>query len=626
MRKVLSVTAVVAAIAAVAATVVAGVSSPPGSHECAEATQRCEGRVDVPLDHADPGRGTISVAFAWFPRRDRSKPAEGTVLAVSGGPAPALPMAEVYQRALGPVLDRQDLLMIDPRGLGQSSPLLCPGLDLAVQGTIAECGRTLGQRVGYFGTDQAVADFDAVRAALGVERVSVYGTSYGTVWGHAYAVRFPSRVRSVLLDSVVRFGDDGYVRWPLGRPVWPGMENLDAVCRPSRDCRALPGTPPRVWGELVERLRSVPDRAVPLAALLRVPQATVEPAVGAEVNAAAVAYLAGDPLPLRRLVRTFVQVGGREHGGGGGGGGGGPDPSAAGYLAYLCADAAYPYDRAAAPERKRRQLAEAYATQRPFRPFTADEVQAATGGDQHQWCVDWPTSRPSPPLPAGAVYPAVPMLAVGGELDVATTGADAEAMARRFPRGRAVVVPFGGHNPALGPAAGMTGPYWACAQEVVRGFLTDPQRPVERCSAANYRASGGFARRATQVRGDVAGVRGADRRLVAATVATAADAAARRNPNGAMTGRLTGEPGLRGGRLTLPAPGRADLDQVRYVEDVAVSGSVTIDPGGTARADLTAVGPDGHSRALTLTWEAFRHGGPAEATGTLDARPFRVRL
>ncbi|UJW31548.1 alpha/beta hydrolase [Saccharothrix sp. AJ9571] len=591
----------------------------PAAHECATATQRCDGQIEVPLDWTDPGSERITVSFAWLPRLDRSRPAAGTVLAIHGGPTAALPMTEIYRRALGSVLDHQNMLIIDPRGFGESTPLLCPDIDLDRPDSIAECARQVGPRARYFTTDQAVADFDAVRHALGVRSVSVYGSSYGTVWGHAYATRFPDRTRAALLDSVVRVGADGYVRWPLGRPVHPDLGNLDVVCQPSRSCRALSGVPRQTWADLVARLRERPDPAVPLLALLRLPQQTTEPPVGRELTAAATAYLAGDPLPLRRLARTFA--------------GAGPqrleqDPTVAGYLAYICGDAVYPYERAAAPDERRRQLDAVYAERRPFAPLTTEEVLDATNGDQHQWCLNWPTPRPSPPVPPRPRYPAVPMLATGGELDVATPAGNAVDLARRFPLGRSLVNGFGGHTPALGAVAGLTGPYWDCATETVRSFLLAPERFRQRtgCTAENYRAVGSFPVTSEDLpRVPVPGLTPPERTLVTAAVATAMDALARRNPNGAGTTRLPGEPGLRGGTLRFTGPDTVILDQVRFVAETVVSGRLTASPAHQARAELVVTDSGGGHRAVQLEWAPFRAAPVTMVAGLLDgSRPFHL--
>src|SRR3954465_15929955 len=80
---------------------------------------RC-GHVDVPLDRANPALGTIAVAFAFVPHRDASQPSSGTILPNPGGPAVAVigsPEAP-YANAFAALLDRWDLVLVDPRGPG----------------------------------------------------------------------------------------------------------------------------------------------------------------------------------------------------------------------------------------------------------------------------------------------------------------------------------------------------------------------------------------------------------------------------------------------------------------------------------------------------------------------------
>nr|BFE87574.1 hypothetical protein GCM10020093_101750 [Planobispora longispora] len=216
---------------------------PPSTHACAAATQRCEGRISVPLDWDDPGSERIDVAFAWVPR----KGATSTVLANPGGPLPALPMLPMLERTV----DRQNLLVVEPRGLGESSPLSCPDLDLNRPETIASCAGQVGARGRFFTTDQAVADMDAVRKALGVPEVTFYGISYGTVFAQAYAARFPESTAGVFLDSLVPVRKDGYAI----EPIRSRTDLLGLTCRSSRDCEAT-------WSALVRRLRDRPDAEI----------------------------------------------------------------------------------------------------------------------------------------------------------------------------------------------------------------------------------------------------------------------------------------------------------------------------------------------------------------------------
>ena len=53
------------------------------------------------------------------------------------------------------------------------------------------------------GTASAVKDMDAIRAALGDDKLTYLGFSYGTELGTQYAEAFPQRVRALVLDGAV---------------------------------------------------------------------------------------------------------------------------------------------------------------------------------------------------------------------------------------------------------------------------------------------------------------------------------------------------------------------------------------------------------------------------------------
>ncbi|GGS45680.1 hypothetical protein GCM10010156_00370 [Planobispora rosea] len=546
---------------------------PPSTHACAAATQRCEGQISVPLDWGDPGSERIDVAFAWVPR----KGATSTVLANPGGPLPALPLLPMLEKTV----DRQNLLVVEPRGLGKSSPLSCPELDLNRTETIAACAEHVGARGRFFTTDQAVADMDAVRKALGVPEVTFYGISYGTLFAQAYAARFPESTAGVFLDSLVPVGRGGYAV----EPIRARTDLLDLTCRSSRDCEAT-------WSALVRRLRDRPDPAISLKVLWSLLPRLVEPVFGRELNAAATAYLRGDPLPLRRLAGVAAAAPVPPLRG----------PQFAGMLAYKCGDAKFPFGRDASAAERRRRLDRFYAAKRPLRPFTVAEVGGMTGWAD--WCVHWPTPRKNPPVPPRADHPDVPTATVAGDYDTHTPA----EVARYFPHGSLLRVAGGGHSTTLSVP---------CAREALRAFLADPGELPRSCDARTYRPIAAFPRTA----GDLPAAGGLDRRVVAA-FATAADAVIRRDPGSGSYRALKEEAGLRGGKLVFDDKAATiRLEEVSFVRDVAVSGQIVLAPDGTATARLTAGGDE-----VTLSWPAFRPLDPVPVSGTFGGRPFTARI
>lgn len=581
-------------------------------HRCARATERCDGEIRVPLDWSDPRSERITVAFAWVPRADTTRPATGTILANFGGPSAALSAVPRIQQVLGPVLDRKNLLVVDPRGLGRSSPLLCPGLSMSDDDAIASCAEALGPRVQYFTTDQVVADMDAVRGALGVPRVSFYGNSYGTVFAHAFATRFPERTAAVYFDSMVEIDEEGYVRHPTRRST----DVVELVCARSPACDALPGTPTATLERLIAELRSDPDPDVPIGALPMLLQGA-NPVGVRELPAAAVAYLAGDAAPLRRLTSLYEPNEAFEF----------TAAELAGTLAILCGDARSPYDRDAPPEERRRQLDRFYVDERPLSPFEVGDIRGYR--EQPEQCLHWPTPRASPPLPPDADYPRIPVLAASGDFDTRRPAEVAE-MLERFPRSTLLHVRYGGHALAAGRSD-----HSECVREVVRAYLEDPRHPAptpaepDGCHAENFRAVGSFPLTMAQVPAAESGdLDEPDRRLVAAAFATAADAVARRNPNDAFGPlRPEAQNGLRGGDVRWDSgTGAIALERVRFVEDVSVTGTVRLDPEHHATAELAIVEPDGRARELVLRWRAFVAENGTAVAGAIDGSEFTARV
>jgi hypothetical protein len=114
-------------------------------------------------------------------------------------------------------------------------------------------------------------------------------------------------------------------------------------------------------------------------------------------------------------------------------------------------------------------------------------------------------------------------------------------------------------------------------------------------------------------------------RWVSAAVLTAGDVLAR------LGGNSTGQGvGLRGGSFRIangPATLHVALDQVRWTEDLAVSGTIDkpMARSGGVRATLHLAGPAGATGDLTVAWPEGIAGAVASIRGTLDGEPVRAR-
>lgn len=168
-------------------------------------TARCA-VFSVPMDYAEPDGAHIDVTVS---RIRATGQRYGTIFANPGGPgAGALDFWTLRLGRLPDELIRHyDLVAVQPRGLRWSTPLSC-GADIAAGSTAREPVEQAckGAQPGYLPTittENTARDMDAVRAALGLDRIDFLGVSYGTYLGAVYASLFPQHVDKMVLDSNV---------------------------------------------------------------------------------------------------------------------------------------------------------------------------------------------------------------------------------------------------------------------------------------------------------------------------------------------------------------------------------------------------------------------------------------
>ncbi|TWD80527.1 alpha/beta hydrolase family protein [Kribbella amoyensis] len=197
-------------------------------HQCqrdAEDTEGAEldqagaecGELDVPLDYRRPDGRKITLSMSRLPATgDRI----GTMLLNDGGPGgPGLGMPLRLRPAMREAGTRYDLIGLDPRFVGRSTPLDCKvpqagwpwsaGSDRAsfdraarLQASMAaRCTENAAEYLPHASTRETARDLDRVRSALGERKISYLGYSYGTYLGAVYAEMFPARVDRMVLDG-----------------------------------------------------------------------------------------------------------------------------------------------------------------------------------------------------------------------------------------------------------------------------------------------------------------------------------------------------------------------------------------------------------------------------------------
>ncbi|MFE9020589.1 alpha/beta hydrolase [Streptomyces sp. NPDC007808] len=181
----------------------------------------------APLDYAKPEAGSIKLALA---RKKATGPGErlGSLLLNPGGPGgSAIGYLQQYAGIGYPadVRARYDMVAVDPRGVARSEPVECldgramdrytqtdftPDDEKETDRLVAAfkrfaegCGADAPGLLRHVSTAEAARDMDIARAALGDERLTYVGASYGTFLGATYAGLFPDRVGRLVLDGAM---------------------------------------------------------------------------------------------------------------------------------------------------------------------------------------------------------------------------------------------------------------------------------------------------------------------------------------------------------------------------------------------------------------------------------------
>jgi pimeloyl-ACP methyl ester carboxylesterase len=182
------------------------------------------GKLTVPLDYANPDGQTISLALLKVPA---TGDAIGSLVVNPGGPGGSgIEYAAAAKSYFGSkIRSSYDIVGFDPRGVGQSDPLQCESdaqLDELVASdpdpeTAAEvaksnalitqlgnaCLTKSGDLARHMSTVEVAKDMDILRAALGEDKLTYFGASYGTFLGATYADLFPDKVGRMVLDGAL---------------------------------------------------------------------------------------------------------------------------------------------------------------------------------------------------------------------------------------------------------------------------------------------------------------------------------------------------------------------------------------------------------------------------------------
>ncbi|UYM07421.1 alpha/beta hydrolase [Solicola gregarius] len=295
--------------------------------------------VEVPLDYDDPDGETTTLPMKRLPA---SSPDEriGSVFMNFGGPggvgASGIQFPVSSMTFGKDVRAKFDIVTVDPRGVSGEHVATCapapdtepverptemaPTTPEQVEARIASddyirgsCDRTAPPILDHLTTADVARDMDLIRQAMGDEKLSYYGLSYGSLLGETYASMFPDRVRAMVIDGVIdpvgfttgENGDDRPAtgRWGMAAGIEEALTTAFARCDEVGALRCpLAGNAWERWQRVSDSLTEEP---------LALPGITIDGNTfkyGLSVSALQLYRIGGVPLPTIELLSGATKV------------------------------------------------------------------------------------------------------------------------------------------------------------------------------------------------------------------------------------------------------------------------------------------------------------------------------
>lgn len=341
---------------------------------------------------------------------------------------------------IGAIRKHRDIFLVDFRGTGGTAALVCPELqggagpqDYLDHNLPADGARTCAERLSktfdltQYNNDNTVDDVDEVRAALGYEKINIYGGSGGSRTGLIYLRRHPDRVRTAVLGGLVPPDELG--PFPMARHAQRALDGLIAECAGDAACR-------NAFPRLREEIAAVLEQAGKAPVAHKMTDGETGKPVEVRLTQSAV----------KQTLRSMLY-----------------SPARASRLPWSVHQAAQGNWKPLAEEAVASAAGLSGLTRGYYLSLTCsedlpfireDEIPAAIEGTflgdfriraQQAACAVWPV----PPVGREFLEPVtsdVPVLLISGERDPVTPPGNAERAARTLKNSLHVVIPDAGHN------------------------------------------------------------------------------------------------------------------------------------------------------------------------------------
>lgn len=221
-------------------------------------------RLTVPLSKEQGDERTLELAIVKVASISPYAQPDPLFIIVGGPGQSALDFVSQLSWLFHDVRKNRDLIFIDQRGLGSSTPLLCQAsttgsftqslLQLQTEEVtrLTKCKNSYGDYLKHFTTRDTVQDIDAVRLAMGYPQINIWGVSYGTRVAMDYAHIYPAAVRTLMLDGVA----------PASIAIPNAMANTEVTierylsfCEQEPTCHKAFGRVNKKYQQLIQQLK-----------------------------------------------------------------------------------------------------------------------------------------------------------------------------------------------------------------------------------------------------------------------------------------------------------------------------------------------------------------------------------
>ena len=224
------------------------------------------GTVEVPENWDKPAGRKLSIAVAVIPAEVPESHNDPLVPLMGGPSESAIGAAEYVVGQWGPMLRDRDVLLMDQRGAGKSSPLRCqlfdpknPGAslrDLFPVAPLEKCAKELTSHADLtqYTYTHFARDLEHVRRTLGYGQLNLSGGSYGTRAAQFYLRAYPQNVRTIYLGSVVPL--DVATPLTMAKSAEGPRNQLFDACAADTACHAAFPDLRKEFDEVVQQLES----------------------------------------------------------------------------------------------------------------------------------------------------------------------------------------------------------------------------------------------------------------------------------------------------------------------------------------------------------------------------------